>query len=269
VGSEKLEVDIETMNSQTLCLDAGNSRVKLAVFSNGEAEVVDSLPTIEALNDPALLSKRISDMIEGREVKKAGVVTVVPSILDTLRSSLKYAGVKKVVKFDLGKVPFRITYKTPKKLGRDRVAAVYGAYERMKVEGAKPKSFMVIDAGSALTLEFVNKSGNYAGGLITAGPDLVMRSLSLNTEQLPEVELRKVPRLVGRNTKECIQSGIIHGFIEQVRGFIDQYPKEVGYPLEVFLTGGWSGLLAKELKLQDRHFPLLVLEGVDASLRQS
>ncbi len=250
----------------SLCLDAGNSRVKIALFSGKDLIDQLAMPTITAINDPGEMTRLINSMLGDFQVDVAGVCSVVPTVVKTMKDALSDSGIERIVEFEMDEsIPFEVRYLNPGSLGRDRIAAVLGAYDRFVSRGKKPKSFVVVDAGSALTVEVVDKKGDYLGGIITAGPELVKRSLSINTAQLPDIDIDELPPLIGRDTHGCILSGVTHGFVRQVEGLLKQIEKELGYKLKIFLTGGWSELLATELDLEKRRFPNLVLEGIRRS----
>ena len=157
-------------------------------------------------------------------------------------------------------LPVRIKYATPSTLGVDRIAGVCGAHHMF------PKTnTLVIDAGTCITYDFLDRDGNFLGGGIS--PGLIMRFQAVHnfTARLPLVPLVEDPPLVGDSTESCIQSGIINGLIEELNGIISLYKQEF-QGLAVILSGGDARFFENKLKGSIFAVPELVLSGLNSIL---
>jgi len=160
------------------------------------------------------------------------------------------------------KIPIRNGYKTPRTLGKDRLAAVIGAYYMFP-----KKPCLVIDAGTCITYDFLSKAGTYLGGGISPGMMLRFKAMNDYTAALPLASFSKKAKYIGKNTKESLQSGAQWGFLLEIEGFINKYREQ--YPgLQVILTGGDSEYLSKNLKTKIFVNPNLVLDGLNKILKR-
>ncbi len=153
-------------------------------------------------------------------------------------------------------LPFRLNVKVPLEVGADRIANVAFAVKRLRLPS------VVIDFGTATTLDLVSSSGNYEGGVIMPGAALSVEALGLRTSKLPFVELRFPKEVVGKNTVECIQSGVLYGYCDGIRGLVGRIENEVGQKCSIALTGGLGYLFEEKLGLQCQYLPNLTLEGI-------
>jgi type III pantothenate kinase len=153
------------------------------------------------------------------------------------------------------------SYETPETLGKDRLAAVVGANRLMP-----ETDLLVIDAGTAITFDFIDAHGVYHGGNIAPGIEMRAESLHQFTGKLPRVELKGDVLFLGKNTSEAIISGIIYGAAFEIDGYIDRlllkYPK-----LCTFLTGGSSIYFDGKLKNPIFADKNLVLTGLNRILQ--
>ena len=102
------------------------------------------------------------------------------------------------------------------------------------------KSIVIIDFGTATTIDVLDKKGVYDGGVITPGIDLSLKSLQMGTAQLPLVNFKKTNSIVGKSTKEAIQSGFFWGYVSMIQGLIHRIQLEKKTEFQIILTGGNS-----------------------------
>lgn len=229
-----------------LIIDVGNTRVKAAVYEK------DSLKELIVFQKTEIIS----------ELKKIFKKNKISSSIVSAVATLSDENLKKLHDFlnlmELNhetKVPFRNKYKTPTTLGVDRIAlAAYAASEYPN------KNVLVIDAGTCITFDFVNK-GTYLGGAISPGLKMRYKSLDNYTSKLPLLETKEPEDFIGDNTNNCIHSGVVNGIVNEIDGVINQY-KTKYQDLTVVLTGGDTNFLAKQLKNHIFANPNLVLEGL-------
>ncbi|MBJ10975.1 MAG: pantothenate kinase [Flavobacteriales bacterium] len=225
-----------------LVIDQGNTQTKLALFQQKKM-----LKKILFNNDSQL-----------RELENQADAVILSSVGDAsdLIQVLKDEPVLLNTKTSL---PIANLYESPETLGNDRIAVVVGAAKQI------PKSnVLVIDAGTCITLDLLTTEG-YHGGSITPGIQMRLQALNQQTEKLPLVELDVEVDLIGKNTKQCIQSGVINGVLLEIDGMINRYKSQFS-DLKVLLTGGDFQLFDKGLKNSIFADPDLVLKGLNEIL---
>ena len=155
---------------------------------------------------------------------------------------------------DLG---IKILYEEPGMVGSDRICNSVAGYE--KYGGP----LIVIDFGTATTYDVVSKDGSYLGGVISPGIETASEILHIKAAKLPLVEQKFPGRIIGRNTEESIQSGIMYGAVVQVEGFVNLIKKEINNTPRVVATGGFAEIIKNRTKTIDFYEPFLILEGLN------
>mgnify|MGYP000028736967 CR=1 FL=1 len=216
-----------------LCIDQGNSSTKIGIF-DGDA-LLDSL--VYEVIDVIEISKLIS-----RFSFEGCILSSVVEFNDELINFLKSTFSNFVILDHNTLLPIENLYKTPETLGKDRIAAVVGAsYLQPDAD------LLVIDAGTAITYDFIDSQKAYHGGNIAPGIDMRLRALHEFTRKLPLVKAEKESPLLGTDTQSAILSGVLHGIVFEINGYIDaikfKYPE-----LLVFLTGGSIFYFDRKLK---------------------
>ena len=227
-----------------LLLDFGNTRVKAAVYDGGAVQSIYSGPVDTA---------SLCDAVEGKGISGGMWCSVHPLPDDIIRwmsglglSALTYKT----------PVPIVNSYSSPQTLGMDRLAAAVGAWSIHPGH-----DMLVIDAGTALTIDFISADGVYHGGNIAPGIELRFKALHEHTGALPLVSAQGDAPMFGYDTESAIRSGVLRGIRNEVNGYIE----EMGgvYPsLLVFLTGGDAEFF--DIKGKSTTFAVteLVLEGL-------
>jgi type III pantothenate kinase len=234
-----------------LIIDAGNTRVKIAVYNNSELIHNEIFTHNNFVNDAL------------KVVEKHNCVNAIISSVGAVKKSDLIQLKAKISLIELNsetKIPFKNCYATPKTLGVDRIALISSA-----VSQYQHKNVLVIDAGTCITYDFVDSEGNYFGGAIS--PGILMRYKALNyfTNKLPLLEIEKDYNLIGNSTETCIHSGVILGVINEIDSSINLY-KEKKEDLTVVLTGGDVNFLANKLKNSIFANPNFLLEGLNTIL---
>lgn len=216
-----------------LCIDQGNSSVKIAVFDG------DTLVCAEVYNE--LSSSVIEDLYGRYDIRYSIFSTVAAHNKLVINELIQRSKVFIELTHDTP-VPLQNKYLTPHTLGKDRLAAVVGA---MSIHPGT--DILVVDAGSAITFDFADRHGCYWGGNISPGVDMRLRALHQFTDRLPFVEMQEESRLLGNDTQSAILSGVLVGVRFEIDGYINQLKNE--YPqLSTFLTGGNTFYFANRLK---------------------
>ena len=159
-------------------------------------------------------------------------------------------------------LPITIRYATPATLGVDRIAGVCGAHQMFP-----GKHSLVIDAGTCITYDFIDKQGSFLGGGISPGLTMRFQAVHSFTKRLPLITAATTPEtpLIGNSTEGCIQSGVVNGIIEELDGIIRQYGEKFG-DLRVILCGGDVQFFENRLKASIFAVPELVLSGLNSIL---
>lgn len=228
----------------TLLLDFGNTRVKAAVWDGTTLETVFSgRYTPDGLKDAV----RMTDA-------EGGMWCAVHPLEKETERWLLSKGLSPL-RWDTP-VPIRNSYSTPQTLGMDRLAAAVGAWSM------KPgHDLLIVDAGTAITYDFVSADGVYRGGNIAPGVDMRFKSLHEHTGALPMVDRNGDIPVFGSDTYTAIRSGVMVGVRHELEGYIE----ELGslYPsLLVFLTGGDAESFDIKAKSTTFAVPGLVLRGL-------
>ena len=242
-----------------LCLDIGNTKVALAVFSG------DKLIRLARMEHGGLLTHEgffsyMEKVIGVRSIKKAAVVSVVPEMTKTVSGVIRELLAVNPLVIHARLLPgFRVSYRRPEQLGADRLMNAFAAW---KLYGGPA---LVVDIGTAVTWDAVDARGVFRGGAIAPGPGLMIKALSERTAQLPEVVLKKSPLAAGRDTAECIRSGVYWGTVGMIEELARRITKELKIKPKLVLTGGLGPMFAPELKgwVSD---PLLTLKGINEVL---
>ncbi len=148
-----------------------------------------------------------------------------------------------------------ILYDNPKEVGADRIANAVGAYD---LYGGPT---IIVDFGTATTIEAVSAAGEYLGGAIFPGVEIAMDALFGRAAGLRRVELQPPKHVIGKSTAESIQSGTIYGFSAQVDGLVDRFVAELG-ECTVISTGGLADLISPHARTVQHYEPWLTLYGL-------
>jgi type III pantothenate kinase len=149
-----------------------------------------------------------------------------------------------------------ILYDSPKDVGADRIVNGIAAYEKFH------DACIVVDFGTATTVDFITKKGEYAGGAIAPGLSISLEALFQRASKLPRIELVKPREVVGKNTVHSIQSGVFYGYVGLVDGLVQRVQKEHGVGSQVVATGGLAPLIAPECSTIQFVDEFLTLEGL-------
>ncbi len=217
-----------------LAIDVGNSRIKAAVFENSKLveHFVFSKDNLE--NSLSIIIEKFSSITD----------LVVSSVGNVeMDSFLKYQNILKVHSISHSdNFPFHNLYETPATLGIDRMILASGAVIQFPNQNR-----LVIDAGTCITYDFIDKNNNYHGGAIAPGLRLRYESLHHYTAKLPLLPIEFPEKIIGNTTNSAIHSGVVNGMVFEIDGFIDYYKAQYSKFI-IILTGGDAEFLAKRLK---------------------
>ncbi len=255
--------------SPLIAVDIGNSRIKLGLFD--EPQAAGALP----------MPRRVLDLSSG-ELDGARLHAWLPT--EPVWPQWRVASVNRPAAERLfqwidaecrtpagtpaaarllahGDFPLRVELEHPERVGTDRLAAAAAA-NRLRTAG---QPAVVVDFGSAITVDLLSEAGSFCGGAILPGIDMAARALNEFTDLLPLVTLSQLsepPTALGVSTVGAIRGGLFWGGLGAVRELIARLSADFRRPPEIFLTGGAAGHLAAPLGLASRHEPHLVLSGI-------
>ena len=218
----------------TVAIDAGNASLKLASVMDGRVGPVERLPADPA-PDPLALAERIAELaFTGPPGAGVAVVSVVPRLTELVREAARVIGAT-LLSADATTIPLPVHVAHPSRVGTDRLLGAWGA----RLHYGAP--LLVVDLGTATTVDVVDASGAFAGGAILPGMDLGLASLARGTAQLPEVRLSAPEAAIGRDTGAAIRSGVVLGHLGAIREIVMRIVAELapgGQRPTVIATGG-------------------------------
>lgn len=195
--------------------------------------------------------------IELDQVDGVIISSVVPPLMFVLEHlCLKYLKKTPLVVGPGIKTGLNIRYENPKEVGADRIVNAVAAIE---LYGSP---CIVVDFGTATTFDYIDEAGQYIGGAVAPGIGISTEALYQRAAKLPRIELVKPKSVVGRNTVNSMQAGIIYGFAGQVDGIVERIKQEFGTSPRVIATGGLAELIASESRTIELVNPLLTLQGL-------
>ena len=233
-----------------LAVDQGNSLLKLTLFEDGEFREVRRFSSDSVEEALPLIERWNPDCGAFCSVGK-----IDPRMVESLRIALD--GHLLILSRSTG-LPLAIDYSTPLTLGLDRVALAVGASKLFKGE-----SLMVVDAGTAVTLDVVDSTPCFRGGRIAPGLRLRFESLHAHTSALPMLDASGPMPIAGNSTDTAIRSGVVLGLGDEIVETFRQYNNNFGC-VRLVLTGGDAGLLAECInsRIPADHVPDLMARGL-------
>lgn len=247
--------------------DVGNTRIKLAVVAVG---LVGRLPTLNHRQDLASREFRATHLRQWLDRAAAGpAVVLVASVHDAAATGLEAAiaevaatGHRRIRQQRVARehLPLVVEVDEPARVGIDRLAAAAAAATAK--DASRPA--IVVDCGTATTVDLVSADGRFLGGAILPGPGLLARALAEGTSRLPAVadlDTGSPPAMPGKNTQQAIAAGIGFGMRGAVARLVAEAAAAVGGEPQLFLTGGSRGIVRDALA-EPTEIPDLVLHGI-------
>ena len=207
-------------NKRYLVVDAGNTRIKVAVYNNADLAEVHLFSSDE-------LAQLKSFLIDNRFHE--AILSSVRSPKETkwMLQLMQGAKLFKTLPF----YPIQLDYETPETLGADRLANAIAAFTH--AEG----NALVIDIGTCIKFDFVSENGVYQGGSISPGIQMRYKAMNQFTAGLPLVNILEPAKLIGKSTVDCMHTGVMRGIEAEINAFIEDY--QANYEeLTIFITGG-------------------------------
>lgn len=237
-----------------LIIDIGNNSAKYFLFNN------ESIILHGRRNDNSFdFVHEYTGQFDIEGIIVSSVVTLGTDVRERINSACQ-----RVIWFDNNTpLPLKIDYRTPTTLGTDRLAAAIGA-----MSCAPQRNILVIDAGSAITIDFIDNEGHFRGGNISPGLKMRLTALHNYTSRLPLVEKEGETPEFGYDTETAIRSGVIRGVCHELDGYINQI-RGLFPDVLVFLTGGDEKTLIDNIKSRIFADKFLVAKGLYRILKEN
>jgi type III pantothenate kinase len=242
-----------------LCIDIGNTNTVLATFE-GDKLVHSWRIKTDARSTGDELGLLYKGLLAGDAVEITGVCacSTVPAAMRSLRTMLGryYRSVPTLIVEPGVKTGVQLAIDNPKEVGSDRVVNTLAAYA---IYGGPS---IVVDIGTTMTFDVISARGEFLGGAFTPGIEISFDALAERAAQLRKVEPAKPRSVIGRNTVECLQSGMYFGYAGLVDRIVERMTQELGEVRAVIATGGLAPVVIDECQTITHHEPMITLIGL-------
>lgn len=239
-----------------LAVDVGNTNIHNGIFKGRALRKTFQIPTY-AKDVKSQYARKLRPYLD--KIERIIIVSVAPRALREVEAILRRLCGRKilVVGRDVN-AGVRNRYKNPRQVGQDRLVNAGTAYELFG--GAS----VVVDFGTAITIDFINKEKEYLGGVIVPGVEISLKALSERAALLPKVNLRKpgTAGVLAKETRQSMINGAVYGFSSLCDGIVRKLKKRYRGRCRVIATGGMSRLIGRYCETVDKIDPDLTLKGL-------
>jgi len=249
-----------------LTIDIGNTHTVLGLFEG--SDIVEhwriSTDPRRTADEHAVLFQGLMNnhpLVGQSGVDGIAICSTVPSVLHEMRDMIRryYGDIPALVVEPGVKTGMPVLVDNPKEVGTDRIINALAA---VHLYGAP---CIVVDLGTATSFDAVSRKGEWIGGAIAPGIEISVEALGARGAQLRKIELARPRSVIGKNTVECMQAGILYGFAGQIDGVVNRMAEELAddpNDVTVVATGGLAPLVLEEAEVIDEHEPWLTLIGL-------
>ena len=228
-----------------LTVDIGNSAVSIALLKGLRVYYSENVDVNQPVREFTGAMKKVLATVRrgNHDLTAVLVCSVVPAKNRSVRNLItKNLGIRPHFVGEELDVPLINKYRDPAQVGRDRLV---GAYAAQKLFG---QPAIIIDFGTAITLDVLSRDGHYMGGIIVPGMRLSLESLHSKAALLPRIEEVRRPRsVIGRTTEHSILSGLVYGYGEMCRGLVRRISRDIEGRPRIVVTGGYARLMVQFL----------------------
>lgn len=220
-----------------LAIDIGNTNIVIGCIKNNKILFTERLSTdhTKTVLEYAISFKNVLEMynLSTSQIDGSIISSVVPPVTNLIRTSVEKITGKSVMTVGPGvKNGLNILMDNPAQVGSDLIVNAVAAIHEHK------PPLIIIDMGTATTISVVDKNQNYIGGMIIPGIGISLDALTSRTSQLPRISLDPPKKTIGKNTIDCMKSGIVNGNASCIDGIVDRIEKDLGEKATVIATGG-------------------------------
>lgn len=244
-----------------LGIDIGNTNIVVGLLDEKNIKMSNRISTDKSKTSFELFSQ-FENMLEFFKVDinqiEGGIISsVVPELTNQVSEAVVHLINKAPLIVGPGiKTGLNIKIDNPQTLGSDRVADAVAAIEEYKTP------LIIVDMGTATTISVIDKSKNHIGGMIIPGIKTSLNALSSHASQLPYISIEAPKKLIGKNTIDCMKSGIVIGNAAMIDGLIDRIEEDLDEKATVIATGGLSKVIIKHSKKDIIYDENLLLKGL-------
>lgn len=247
---------------RVLVFDIGNTQIKMGVYDDMELKTSWRLTTASSKTTDEygvdMLMLLEHDKIDPESIDAVAVSSVVPTIMHSFTSAIvRYIGKEPLVIGPGVRTGVNIRVPNPQEVGADIIADVAAAVE---LYGGP---CIILDFGTATKYLVVNERNELTAAVFSPGIGISAEALTSKAAQLPSFAIQKPKSILTCTTVECMQAGIVYGYIGQVKYICEQIRKEMGNPdMKVIATGGFGKIMVPELECIETYDSTLTLKGV-------
>lgn len=244
-----------------LAIDMGNTNIVIGCIDNEKIYFVERMSTDHSKTELeyAINFKNVLELynINIEQIEGVIISSVVPPLLSTIRQAIKKAINKSAMVVGPGiKTGLNILMDNPAQVGSDMIVSAIAALNEYK------PPIIFVDMGTATTLTVIDKMGNYIGGAILPGVTTSLNALVSNAAQLSKTSIEAPKRIIGKNTLECMKSGIVMGSAACIDGMIERMEEELGEKAVLLATGGIASCIIPHCKRKIIIDDALLLKGL-------
>ena len=244
-----------------LAIDVGNTNMVFGLYEGQKMRGSFRIST-NAISTSDEIGMKIMQYYHFRGYKPQDttaviIASVVPPVMYSLTNAIrKYFALNPVIvgqDVDTGVVNH---YANPREVGVDRLVNAVSAIEKYGTP------LIIVDIGTAITFDCIDRSGAYLGGAIFPGIKIAMEALFMKASKLPRVDIVNTEHAIGRTTVQSMQSGAVRGYVGALTGILLDMQKELDGDTRVIATGGMGRMMAEHCGLIDEVDPNLTMEGL-------
>jgi type III pantothenate kinase len=232
----------EDLGFMVLAIDIGNTNIVLGGFDEDELIFVARMATNTTKTDDEYATKIRSVLtihnIDKSQITGAIISSVVPPLNSVVTKAIEFVyGVKPIIVGPGIKTGIKIHCDNPSSVGADLICACVAAHH---IYGSPS---LIVDMGTATKIMVMDKDGAFIGVSIIPGVNIALKALASGTAQLPQISLEAPKSVIGKNTVDCMKSGIVFGNASMIDGMLDRFNDEMGEELPVYGTGGLASII--------------------------
>ena len=245
-----------------LAIDIGNTNIVLGGIRDDEILFQARIAT-DRIKTSDQYGVEIKNMLEAFDVRREDISdciisSVVPPVFHSVRTGVvKVIGKEPMVVGPGLKTGLNIRVDVPSQVGSDRIVIAVAALAEYKAP------LILMDLGTATTIEVVEEGNTYVGGVILPGVKISLDALTSRAAQLPGISLDQPKRVVGKNTVDCMRSGVMYGTAATIDGLVERMEEELGYHATLVATGGMAQFIAPLCKREIILEKDLLLKGLN------
>ena len=245
-----------------LAIDIGNTNIVIGGIEDDKIVFEARIATdhIKTSDQYGVEIKNLLSLFEvsPKDVDDCIISSVVPPVFNSVRTGvMKVIGKQPVVVGPGIKTGLNILMDSPSQVGSDRIVIAVAALAEYQAP------LTLLDLGTATTIEVVGKGNAYLGGCIIPGVRISLEALTSRTSQLPGIRLDKPGKVIGKNTVDCMRSGVMYGTAAMLDGMLERVEEELGSKTTVVATGGMAPFIAPLCKREIKVERDLLLKGLN------